>query len=153
MTCQVLDGDKGKHVYDRFLIVSCDNVIPPEERDPELLEKLLAEKEIIVSVAIKHLQKAIARGYKFTESEKTINNRKDYMIRNNSLALFLQECCIIGQGRTITSVFKEKYKSWCRDNNLEPEKSNYITRILVNDYGVVKSKSYSDYYELSIKNN
>ena len=43
----------GKHVYDRFLIVSCDNVIPPEERDPELLEKLLAEKEIIVSVAIK----------------------------------------------------------------------------------------------------
>ena len=54
MTCQILDGDKGKHVYDRFLIVSCDNVIPPEERDPELLEKLLAEKEIIVSVAIKY---------------------------------------------------------------------------------------------------
>lgn len=143
----------GQHVYSRFLIVSCDNVIPPEERDPELLEKLLAEKEIIVSVAIKHLQKAIARGYKFTESERTIKNREDYMIRNNSLALFLQECCIIGQGRTITSVFKEKYKSWCRDNNLEPEKSNDITRILVNDYGVVKSKSYSDYYELTISKN
>ena len=143
----------GQHVYSRFLIVSCDNVIPPEERDPELLEKLLAEKEIIVSVAIKYLQKAIARGYKFTESERTIKNREDYMIRNNSLALFLQECCIIGQGRTITSVFKEKYKSWCRDNNLEPEKSNDITRILVNDYGVVKSKSYSDYYELTISKN
>ena len=143
----------GQHVYSRFLIVSCDNVIPPEERDPELLEKLLAEKEFIVSVAIKHLQKAIARGYKFTESERTINNRKDYMIKNNSLALFLQECCIIGQGRIITSVFKEKYKSWCRDNNLEPEKSNDITRILVNEYGVVKGKSYSDYYELTITKN
>ncbi len=143
----------GQHVYSRFLIVSCDNVIPPEERDPELLEKLLEEKEIIVSVAIKHLQKAIARGYKFTEGERTIKNREDYMIKNNSLALFLQECCLIGQGRTITSVFKEKYKSWCRDNNLEPEKSNDITRILVNDYGVVKSKSYSDYYELTISKN
>ena len=143
----------GQHVYSRFLIVSCDNVIPPEERDPELLEKLLEEKEIIVSVAIKHLQKAIARGYKFTEGERTIKNREDYMIKNNSLALFLQECCLIGQGRTITSVFKEKYKSWCRDNNLEPEKSNDITRILVNDYGVVKSKSYSDYYELTISIN
>ena len=81
----------GQHVYSRFLIVSCDNVIPPEERDPELLEKLLEEKEIIVSVAIKHLQKAIARGYKFTEGERTIKNREDYMIKNNSLALFLQE--------------------------------------------------------------
>lgn len=118
-----------------------------------MLEKLLAEKEIIVSVAIKHLQNAINRDYKFTESERTIKNREDYAIRNNSLALFLQECCIIGQGRTITSIFKEKYKSWCRDNQLEPEKSNDISRILVNDYGVVKSKSYSDYYELTIRAN
>lgn len=144
-------GDKGKHVYDRFIIISCDNPIPPEQRDPQLLEKLLEEKEIIVSVAIQHLQKAIARGYKFTESERTIKNREDYAIRNNSLALFLKECCIIGQGRTITSVFKEKYKSWCRDNNLEPEKSNDITRILVNDYRIVKRKSDRDYYELKIK--
>lgn len=153
MTYQALDGDKGKHVYDRFLIVSCDNVIPPEERDPELLEKLLAEKEIIVSVAIQYLQKAIARGYKFTESERTIKNREDYMIRNNSLALFLQECCIIGEGRTITSVFKEKYKSWCKDNNLEPERNNSITKILTEEYHVVTGKSYSDYYELTITKN
>ena len=135
------------------MIISCDNPIPEEQRDPQLLEKLLEEKEIIVSVAIRYLQQAIARDYKFTESERTIKNREDYAIKNNSLALFLQECCEIGTGRTITSVFKEKYKAWCKDNQLEPEKSNNISRILVDEFGVVKSKSYSEYYELTIKNN
>lgn len=144
-------GDKGKHVYDRFLIVSCNNVIPPEERDSQLLEKLLAEKEIIVSVAIQHLQQAIARDYKFTESERTVKNREEYMIRNNSLALFLKECCIIGEGRTTTSLFREKYMQWCKENRFEPEKRNDIARILENDFGVVKAKSYSDYYVLTIK--
>lgn len=146
-------GDKGEHVYSRFLIVSCDNVVPDNQRDPELLEKLLAEKEIIVSVAIQYLQQAIKRDYKFTESERTIKNREDYKIRNDSLKLFLQECCVIGQGRVITSVFKEKYKNWCRDNRLEPEPANNINHILTNEYGVVKGKSYSDYYELTIKVN
>lgn len=143
----------GEHVYSRFLILSCDNVIPQEERDPQLLEKLLAEKEIIVSVAIQYLQQAIARDYKFTESERTIKNREEYMIKNNSLALFLKECCIIGEGRITTSLFKEKYKSWCRENRLEPERANDISKILINDFKVVKGKSYSDYYELTIKIN
>lgn len=146
-------GDKGEHVYNRFLIISCDNIIPPEQRDPQLLEKLLAEKEAIVSEAIRHLQKAIARDYKFTESDRTIKNREEYMIKNNSLALFLQECCIIGQGRTITSVFKEEYKRWCKENNLEPERPNDITKILIQEHGIVKGKSYRDYYELTVNYN
>lgn len=141
----------GSHVYSRFLVLSCDNVIPPEQRDPQLLEKLLEEKEIIVSDAIQHLQQAIQRDYKFTESERTIKNREEYMIRNNSLKLFLKECCIIGEGRTSTVLFKEKYKEWCKENKFEAERPNDISKILTNEFGVVKGKSYSEYYELTIK--
>ena len=139
-------------MYERFLILSCENIIAPEARDPQLLDNLLKEKQAIVSDAIRHLQQAIARDYKFTESERTKKNREEYMIRNNSLALFLKECCVIGEGRTNTSFFKERYKNWCKDNGLEPEKANDITKILVNDHKVVKGKSYSEYYELTIKN-
>ena len=141
----------GEHIYSRFLILSFDNVIPVERRDPQLREKLLAEKEVIVSLAVKHLKETIARGYKFTESERTIKNREEYSIKNNSLLLFLNECCIIGEGRTVVSVFKEKYKNWCKDNGLVAERPNDITKILTNEYGIVKGKSYQEYYELKIK--
>lgn len=135
----------------RFLILSCDNVIPIQNRDSQLLEKLLAEREVITSLAVKSLQETISRGYKFTESERTKKNREEYAIKNNSLKLFLQEYCVIGEGRTVTSVFKEKYKKWCKENNLEPEPANNINSILIQEYGVVKGKSYHEYYELSIK--
>lgn len=145
----------GEHIYARFLIVSCNNVVAESERDPELLDKMLKEKDIVASVVVKDLQNAIKRGYKFTESERTKKNREEYAIKNNSLALFVKECCIKGTGkpeeRTKISDFKEIYKNWCRKNDLEPEKSNSITDILVNELGIVKGKSYHDYYELIIK--
>lgn len=151
MSYHLFQGTVGKHVYDRFLIVSCEHIVPEEERDPQLLDKLLAEKDIIASVAIQYLKKAIDRDYKFTESQRTIKNREDYMIKNDSLKLFLQECCVIGEGRVVTSVFKEKYKNWCKDNKLEPEPANNINSILTQEYGVVKGKSNRDFYEITIK--
>ena len=77
--------DRGKHVYERFMIVRCPNIIPKEKRDPQLLDKLLNEKEAIVSVAIEYLKQAIERGYQFTESEFMTCERDDYEIENNSL--------------------------------------------------------------------
>lgn len=145
-------GDKGEHVYDRFLILSCDKSVPPEERDPNLLTKLLKEKEIIVSVAIKILQQAINRDYKFTESERTLNNRKEYAIKNDSLALFLNTCCVVGESKTSTRVFKEKYIQWCRDNGLSHERPNDIRELMKINFNIDSRKSNGDYYELTIKN-
>ncbi len=145
-------GDKGVHVYERFLILLCDNVIPPEKRDAELLDKLKAEGEIIVNTAIKVLQQSIARGYVFTESDRTKNNRKNYKIQNNSLSLFLQDCCIIGEGRVTKKQFKEAYKNWCKENNYIYERPNSINKILVEDFEVEEFKSNTEYYRLTIKN-
>lgn len=145
-------GDTGEHVFERFLILSCDNVIPPEKRDPQLREKLFEEREVIVSVAVQFLQKAIERGYKFTESERTKKNRKEYEMKVNSLEFFLNEYCEIGGGnRTYTSDFRTKYIEWCKDNGLAPEKAHNITKVLVDKFNVVKGKSNKEYYELKIK--
>lgn len=145
-------GDRGEHVYNRFLILSCENVIPVEKRNPKLREELLKEKDIVSSVAVQFLKQAIDRGYKFTESERTKKNREEYQYKNNSLEVFLKECCTLGGGeRTTTSYFRQKYMSWCRDNNFIPEKTGDIKRILTEKYNVVQGKSYSEYYELKIK--
>lgn len=145
-------GDKGKHVFDRFLIVSCDNVVPEEQRDPLLLDKLKAESEYLVCAAVKALKNLIQRDYKFTESYRTKKNREDYAMRNDSLALFLNEYCELGIGTTSTRIFKEKYIYWCRENGLTSEKPNSISKILAEKFGVEKYKSNTDCYRLTIKN-
>lgn len=144
-------GDKGAHVYERFLILSCDNVIPKNKQNALLLDDMLKEREVIVSVAVRFLIDAIKRGHRFTESKRTQENRIKYQIENDSLTLFLKQCCIPHQGRTNISYFKYKYKEWCKENNLVPERPNSITDILVNDFGIIKGKSGTDYYELEIK--
>ena len=119
-------GDRGKHVYERFMIVRCPNIIPKEKRDPQLLDKLLNEKEAIVSVAIEYLKQAIERGYQFTESEFMTCERDDYEIENNSLLCFVSECCQIGNGYTRRSEFNKIYVQWCRINAVQPERSREI---------------------------
>lgn len=37
-------GDDGKWVYDRIMVVDCPNVIPKEQQDKQLLEKMFAER-------------------------------------------------------------------------------------------------------------
>lgn len=143
----------GQHVYQRFLIISCDNVISEDKRDSELLDKIKSEADIIASVAIQYLIKAKERGYVFTESERTITNRKEYAIKNNSLALYLNECCVIGEGKTSTRIFKEDYRRWCKDNGLVAEGRNNIAKILQEEFGVQRTKASIDYYNLTIKYN
>ena len=143
--------DREEHTYDRFLILSFDNVVPKEKRNPKIVEELLTEKDALVSLSVEYLKQAKERGYKFTESERTKKNREDYERRNNSLKFFVTECCKIGEGRTPTPVFKDKYKKFCRENNLVEEKAKDISKILENDFGITKKKSNREYYELTVK--
>lgn len=151
MTYHLLEGTAGPHVYQRFLILTCDNVIPEEKRNKNQRKELLAEKDITVSVAVQFLLGTIANGYTFTESKRTKQNREDYRIRNNSLEYFLKECCELNQGRTEVSTFKWRYKNWCFENKLTPERPNDISKILTEQYNVIKLKSNTDYYNLTIK--
>lgn len=109
---------------------------------------MLAEKEAVVSVAIRYLQKALARG-QLTEGARVLENRKNYAIKNNSFALFLQEKCILHSGRTSRSVFNGVYKEWCKENNLAIEPMNQI-KIMLEQRGITAMKSGEYYYPLTI---
>jgi len=143
-------GDTGKHVYDRFIIVNCNNVIPVEKRDSEILQKMLAEKDIVASVCIRYLKNAINRGYKFCESDSIIENRKHYETDNSSLFTFIEYYCQIGAGKTKRSEFNAEYFQWCRENKLHPEKQHDITKLLFEKYGIEARKSNNIYYDLTI---
>lgn len=139
-------GDKGKHVYDRFNIITCNNIIPPERRDRKLLDKMLGEKEVIVSVALRYFSDAVKRGYEFSESESMAIMRESYMSSNNSLITFVNECCDLGISYKVKrSEFRRLYLAWCKAENLFPERRNTIDQTLKEEFGIITTKS-SDYF-------
>ncbi len=144
-------GDNGPHVYERFIIVRCDNVIPLFKRDPYLLEKMLKEKDTIASICIQHFKNALDRGYKFTESDSMKESRRQYVIENNTLLTFVEHYCHIGVGKTKRSDFNAEYMAWCRENKLHAEKSHDIAKILFSHYGLRARKSSDYYYNLTIE--
>lgn len=115
-------GDDGKWVYDRIMVVECQNVIPSEDQDKELLDKMYAEREGIVFKAVKALQTVIANGYRFSEPESISAAREQYQRENNTVISFYEECMCEREGGKITDActtgkIYKVYKEWCRDNN------------------------------------
>lgn len=122
-------GDDGKWVYDRIMVVDCPNVIPKEEQDKQLLDKMYDEREGIIYRAVKALQQVIRNGYRFDEPECVIQARKSYMIENNSVISFFEECmCPWPDGKiqancTTGKIYKV-YQAWCRDNSINYTKNS-----------------------------
>lgn len=85
-------GDDGQWVYDRIVPVHCPNVIPVEERDSRLLDKMYEEREGIVYKAVMAFKEVISRGYRFTETDTMSEARKDYQVENNTALEFFETC-------------------------------------------------------------
>ena len=130
-------GDKGSHVYDRFVIIKCDNVIPEEQRDKELVEHLLEEKEYIVSLMVKSLLQVIANNYRYDIPESSKKLLEDYKTKNSSFRTFLEECCVRRSGSTIKDnctkgkIYKI-YKEWYLSsyNNHYMDSKSEVKKIL-----------------------
>lgn len=124
-------GDTGKWVYERIMPVFCNNVIPKEKQDPMLFEKMLKEKNTILSIAITQLQRVIENNYHFIEPESLSEQRLYYEKENNTLLNFIEECCYINDNvmpnlRLKRSVFKEAYDKYIKINYNNRGKLNTI---------------------------
>lgn len=150
ISCQNSPAIRG-HVYQRFIIIRCGNVIPPEQQDKNLLEKMQAEADIIACVALKFFKKAIERGYRFTESQSMIDLRNEYAIKNSSVARFLSEVCNLSNGRVKRSEFYLAYSDWCSCEHIHAEPKSVVFEILEDVYGIRAFKSGEYYLPLSFK--
>lgn len=87
-------GDDGDWVYERIMPVQCAQVIPKEEQDPRLLEKMYAERQGIIWKAVEALRQVIANGYSFTEPTQVTKARAGYKVENNSALEFFSRCMV-----------------------------------------------------------
>lgn len=146
-------GDTGKWVYDRIMPVYCNNVIPKEEQDPLLFEKMLKEKNTIILFALQELEKVISNNYHFVEPKSMQEERLKYEIENNTFLSFIHECCYIKDDimpsmRLKRSTFKEAYDKYIKLNNNGRGKvtSADMNLLLETEYGEKYIKSNGIWY-------
>lgn len=92
-------GDKGDNVYERMIIIPCNNIIPPEKRDPAIVDKMYAEKAAIVYKAVQALKQFIANGFKFDIPAICEKETQRYKLDNDNVMMFLDECTMLRIGQ------------------------------------------------------
>lgn len=121
-------GDKGAHVYDRIIPIKCGSAIPREKRDPDILDKIYAEREGIIFKAIHALKRTI-NANKLTIGESSKKLLEQYKIENDSVFKFLDECCeTYGNPKNActTAQIWNAFKEWCKDTGENcPKKSEF----------------------------
>ena len=129
-------------VYDRLLVIPFDKAIPKEKCDPMLLSKLLGERDIILSAAIKTLPELISSGYDFSEPDESKAIIDRYRAALHTADSFLDEACEVGENATVSSVaLFQSYKEWCSRNGLEADgQKTFYARVRAYDSKISDGK-------------
>ncbi|MCD7751433.1 MAG: phage/plasmid primase, P4 family [Lachnospiraceae bacterium] len=118
--------DRSDGFYRRQLVLTTRERPAGRTDDPDLAEKMKAEAEGIFLWAFEGLQRLISHNYKFTESQRTRDNREAVKRDNNNIFDFLESEGYIRlkEGVSISSKeLYEVYRMWCEENSLTPLKS------------------------------
>ena len=118
--------DRSDGFYRRQLVLTSKEKPAGRIDDPDLAEKMKVEVEGIFLWAFKGLQRLVGNNFKFTESQRTRENREAVKRDNNNVYDFLESDGYIHLKADMTISSKELYaiyRMWCDENNLLPLKS------------------------------
>ena len=102
--------------------------------DPDLAEKMKAEIEGIFLWVFAGLQRLVANNFKFTESQRTRENRESVKRDNNNVFDFLESEGYIRLKADASISSKDCYdiyRMWCEENNLTALKRRSFSDALV----------------------
>lgn len=115
----VITGDLGKHVFDRFMIIPCNNPIPKEKQNPRILEQLLLDKEYIFNWSMEGLRRLLNNGLKFSYSEQSEASKEMYSLKSDSVRSFINEFYDITNNPRNRIKLKDlylRYEVYCAEN-------------------------------------
>lgn len=112
-------------ILDRLVYIIFNKEIPEDQIDFDIEEKLIAEKDVIFSLALDSLKGLIEDKYNFkmgSEAEEHIKHRR-FLI--HSAESFLSEKCKVTESGRISKVaLYDSYVSFCKANALKPDGRN-----------------------------
>ncbi|WP_287620889.1 phage/plasmid primase, P4 family [Clostridium sp.] len=115
----VITGDLGKHVFDRFMIIPCNNPIPKEKQNPRILEQLLLDKEYIFNWSMEGLRRLLNNGLKFSYSEQSEASKEMYSLKSDSVRSFINEFYDLTDNTRNRVKLKDlylRYEVYCAEN-------------------------------------
>lgn len=141
-------GDKGDHVFERFLIIPCRQVIPKEKRNKHIQEAFEKEIEGIILWALEGLTRLKANDLTFTPSVVCEEAVQEYRSKSDSLYWFIKEHYLVTTDqadRVLKSKLDKEYETWCNANDINPiKKKNIADR--AKKQGIYTKRSNGTYY-------
>jgi putative DNA primase/helicase len=124
-----------------LLIIRFDKSVPKERRDPNLREKMAAERDGILTWALEGLKRLVANSYTFSETERTAAEIQRYKVDSNSALLFLEECCEVEDGaECVRETLFDKYKDYCSKNGFKAlSQTNFNKDVENSDHRISKA--------------
>lgn len=116
--------DRSDAIFNRLKIIPFNRSVPKSERDPQLLQKLLAEKSGIFTDLMWAYRRLVnAGGFEIPEQSKA--TLEAYQLQNDTERTFLIECAVKdANGKVLTSELYAAYKDWCIENGFRPKQKN-----------------------------
>ena len=147
-------------LWDRVIPLVFSKAIPEEKRDPELLKKLIGEKNVIMSLAVDTLHDLVENGYKFdlpTDSKEYLERRRAEL---HPERMFLERNTVLDPTGEISSRrLWEDFNQFCTDNTIKPiGQKAFLAAVEAYADGIVKTtlgpahKRYNGFKGLRYKN-
>jgi putative DNA primase/helicase len=148
-------GDKGDHLFERFIIVPCNNVISEDKRIGDIIERFKLETNGIFQWALEGLNRLIDNNYKFTHSDICSTALEEYKFANDSFYKFIKENYTITFDKkdcVKKTSLEDEYIRWAFSNEIQSlDKKNISARAL--KHGIGYGKSMGGWYYKGIKRN
>ncbi|MGH2505850.1 MAG: DNA primase family protein [Ktedonobacteraceae bacterium] len=135
---QISGKDEG--IWRRVKLIPFKVTIPPEERDKDLYDKLVAELPGILNWAIQGCLDWQQQG--LNEPEEVVLAIQEYRNEQDIMAQFLEEECTLTPTASCTA--KELYAhycQWCEENGEKPDSQKRFGGTLLRISGIDKYKS------------
>lgn len=132
--------DRSDAIYRRLQIIPCRNSVPRDEQDQRLVHRLQSELPGIFNWAMQGLKQLYAHG-SFTQADQADLARAQYRLENDEARAFVEEWCVVGQGRSVQAqTLYDGYKLWCERNGYQPMSTPKAAR-LWEQLGFTKSQN------------
>lgn len=147
-------------LWDRVIPLVFSKAIPEEKRDPELLDKLLKEKDMIMSMAIDTLHDLVKGGYKFdlpADSKEYLKRRRAELHPERA---FLERYTVLDpKGEISSRILWENFQQDCVNNAIHPiGQKTFLAQVEAYDNRIIKTtlgpahKRYNGFKGLRFKN-
>ena len=115
-------------IWNRIKLIPFTVEIPPDEIDKKLLQKLKGELSGILAWAVRGCLDWQQHG--LVEPKSVVTATRDYREEMDTLAHYLDERCVFGDGELTSKELCEDYTKWCREHHEEPVSTNQFGRAL-----------------------